>query len=421
MLLLTLVVVWVVAISAPAAYLVLGIREVRARAKNVSSRVSRVLQREVQLTPILWRYDTLKLTEHLRSITTQTGVLAVEVTDRHGVPIGLGDRRLPDRLALWGSATITANNQRFGTVWVAVSTHRVIRNTVLMLGGFAVSGVILAGLLFWIPMRAVRRAEREIRELVAELEESRSALERLNQDLERQVAERSSQLETTLEELRDKEHRLRELSARAIALQEAERRTIARNLHDTAGQSLTAIRIKLQLLQDLDGAGSLVDETITLTDETMEEIRRAVMSLGPAILDEIGLVAALERYLDDYAERTGLHVERAIELRQADLPGGLENACYHIVQEALNNVAKHAGASSVRLKLRRRGPWLRLEVQDDGRGFAVDSPADGATSGLRGMRERTELLGGSMTLSTTPGGGTRLAFELPLKQRGADR
>lgn len=427
MLLLTLPVVWVVAASAPLAYLVLGVREVRARAANVGARVARVLRQEVQVIPALWRYDTLKLSEHLRSITSQSEVLAVEVADRQGRPIGLADRQRLTRLdaldTLWGSAAVTANNRRFGTVWVAVSTERVIGNALLMLAGFAVVGAALAALLYGIPMRAVGRAEQEIRALVAQLEQSGRSLEQLNVDLEDQVQRRSAQLEQTLAELRDRERRLRELSSRAISLQEVERRTIARNLHDSAGQALTALRIKLQLLQGQadgeGGAGELVQGAIALTDEATEEIRRAVMSLGPRVVDELGFVGALQRHLEDYAEHTGLAVERRIELRGAELPRELENACYHIVQEALNNVAKHAGARSVSLSAAVGDGAVTLEIADDGAGFDAGALVEGASTGLTGMRERAELIGGAMTLRTSPGEGTRLAFVLPL-ERAAD-
>src|SRR5262249_42537962 len=163
----------------------------------------------------------------------------------------------------------------------------------------------------------------------AELDRSRDALSNRGEDLEREVRQRASELSAAYAELQRKEARLRELSSRTALLEEDERRAIARELHDSAGQALTAIRIHLQLIGESVPEGhamkQLAAQTVAMTDETLEEIRRAVRMLGPAILDEIGLAQALERYCDDFAERTRAIVRRSIDAGAAPLPSAAES------------------------------------------------------------------------------------------------
>ncbi len=265
-------------------------------------------------------------------------------------------------------------------------------------------------------MRSAGRAEGRIGALVREIDRSRRALSSRGEDLEREVAARSSELSAAYAELQRKEAHLRELSSRTAALEEDERRAIARELHDSAGQALTAIRIHLQLLgESLPEASPmrpLVTQTMGMTDETLEEIRRAVRMLGPAILDEIGLARALERYCDDFAERSRAEVRCSIDLGEEPLSAAAESACYRIAQESLTNVAKHAAATRVSVRLAREGDLVVLEIEDDGRGF-TPSEAGGDGRGLTGMRERTELLGGSLRVVSEAGAGTRIRAELP--------
>ena len=410
----------VVSLSAPAASLLLGLREQRSRAAATSLQISRFLRREVRQRPVLWRYNMLSLKRHLEVYTQQSNVLAVEVTDHHGNPVGLARAaRLEGQGPLdsiWGSAPMAIINRSGARVWVAVSTRGVYVNALVMLAAFFAMGLALAGLLYLIPMGALRRAERRMGDLLEELRQSHAEVSSLNQSLEGKVERRSAQLRGAFSQLQSKERRLREVSARAVTMQEGERRAIARDLHDSAGQSLTAIRLKMQLLKmtaQREEDQQLVDELMSLTDETVEDIRRAVMSLGPAIVDEIGLGRALERYADNFAERTGVEVEGNVGDPGDDLRRGLESACYRLAQEALNNVAKHASAQTVSLRLERVGDLLVLEVADDGRGFEPET-LETSGHGLAGMRERAELLGGTLDLDSSTGQGTRLVFSLPV-------
>jgi len=409
-----------VSLGAPAALLDLRMRELRGQAQATGRSVAALISREAQQRPVLWRYDTLKLVEHVSAREEQTNVRRIEITDLAGHPLGFGvgvDISILARAdVLWGSSRIEINGEPVGDVWVGVSAAGARRDALRLLVPFSLLGLILALLIYRIPLRAAVEAEDRISTLVTELDRSRRALADRGEDLEREVLARSSELSHAYADLQQKEAHLRDLSGRAVVLEEDERRAIARELHDSAGQALTAIRIHLQLIgervKDDEGMRELVKKTVAMTDETVEEIRRAVRMLGPAILDEIGLGQALDRYCDDFAERTSAEVHHTIDLGDAKLSAAVESACYRITQEALNNVAKHAHASRVDVRIAVEGDLLVIEIEDTGRGFSLDERGDGR--GLTGMRERAELLGGSLRVDSTPGEGTKLRAELAI-------
>jgi len=419
----------VVAIAAPTAYYVLGARALDVQALAAARQVAEVIRADVERRPQLWKYDSLKLLEHLRNYELQENVARVEVVDDHDVPI---DPRASEVIAeltprgpRWQVAPVVVNNEPVAQVWVAMETETLRRESWLMAGLFGVLGVALAALVYWLPLAAVGRAETEIAALLGRLQASKAELAALNAGLERQVEARSSQLSRALDELRRKEQNLRELSGRAVELQELERRGIARDLHDAAGQTLTAIRINLQLLgqqlsqagalqrpEQVERAATLATRTTALVDETVEEIRRAVSTLGPAVLEDVGLLRAIERMCDDLEDRGRVAVQRRLELDVA-LPKAVETTCYRVVQEALTNVMRHARAQTVVVEVAHDDDALVIAVRDDGSGFAPDA-VDPRRRGLIGMRERVELLGGRVEVDTTIGTGTRVQAWLPL-------
>jgi signal transduction histidine kinase len=408
-----------VSLSAPLAYFTLTAGTLRTRAEATAAQVAAAIGREIQARPVLWRYDDSNLLAQIRAHTQQPGIARIEVVDRAGVRVPLDDRPIGDPTQdglLWESAPIAINEQVVGHVWAGAVLADARAGALLLLLPFGVLGVGLAALIFFIPGRAIARAERRIDALITRLEHSQAALAELNQTLEQQVVDRSS-------ELRAKEQRLRELSSRAVLLQEAERRVIARELHDSAGQALTAIRINLQIIAQLaelpdrsERVAGLASRTLTIADATLEEIRRAVSMLGPAILDDVGLVAAIQRLCDDFGERSDLRIDSDLApLPAAGLTAALESVCYRVAQEALTNVARHAGATHVRVHLALGPDAVHLEIADNGQGFDPQpkprvSPGG---RGLVGMRERVELLGGTLRIDTTPGTGTRITVDLP--------
>src|SRR5215831_10053339 len=200
---------------------------------------------------------------------------------------------------------------------------------------------------------------------------------------------------------------------RVVAGQELERRRLARELHDETGQALTSILLGLRSLEDFvdaDDERAAVADIRRLAVETLQDVRRLAVDLRPKALDDFGLEAALERLTGNFAEQTGLAVDFVARLGDEQLPAEVATALYRIVQEALTNVAKHAQARTVSVLLTRKNGRVALVIEDDGRGFDPESPAVGF--GLQGMRERVDLLGGSLRVESRAGAGTTLAVEV---------
>jgi signal transduction histidine kinase len=208
----------------------------------------------------------------------------------------------------------------------------------------------------------------------------------------------------------------RDTLRRLVEGQELERRRLARELHDETGQALTSILLGLRAVEDAsapDEASRALADLRDLVVATLQEVRRLAVQLRPAALDDFGLVAALERLVQTFAEASGVRVELEAQIGETRLPAEVETTLYRIVQEALTNVVKHAGAANVSILLVRREGGVTLVIEDDGRGFAVgETRADGL--GLAGMRERVALHDGRLTIESAAGAGTTLAVEVPL-------
>ena len=230
------------------------------------------------------------------------------------------------------------------------------------------------------------------------------------------------------EELRQKEVLRRQLLERSITLQEEERKRIARELHDQTGQRLTSIIMTLGVLEEVVStpeARAHVHDLRNTVAQILKEVRDLALHLRPAVLDDLGLLAALRHYLKGYQNRFRLLVDfHVLGLDGKRLPPEVETALFRIAQEALTNVARHAQAHSVTVLLEDRGASAMLIVEDDGRGFDVarvmDSRPHEGNLGLYGMRERASLLGGTLTVESTPGRGTTVFVRIPLEGREGD-
>jgi signal transduction histidine kinase len=202
---------------------------------------------------------------------------------------------------------------------------------------------------------------------------------------------------------------------RVLSAQEDERRRLARELHDETGQALTSILLGLRGLEDAQDPETLraaVGEVRDLVRSTLQDVRRLAVELRPKALDDFGLVPAVERLTESFAEQTGIDVEFVHNIPDDRLPPGIETALYRIVQESLTNVVKHARAGHVSVVLTGKDGSVSILVEDDGVGFEPSrARSDGL--GLLGMRERVELLGGRMTVESRPGAGTTFVAEVP--------
>jgi PAS domain S-box-containing protein len=216
-------------------------------------------------------------------------------------------------------------------------------------------------------------------------------------------------------ELRD--HLLRQV----ISAEEEARRRLARDLHDGLGQTMSALLPRLRLLEDAATPEHVRDQVLALqrvVEAAAQELRLLARGLHPAVLDELGLVAALERCCVDYTQAHGVRAEVfATGPESGRLPPSVETALYRVAQEALSNVARHAAAHSVAVVVQRHPGSVQMIVEDDGRGFdpAAPRPADaGPRLGLIDMRERAALLGGTFVVESRPGAGTTVCVRVPL-------
>jgi signal transduction histidine kinase len=208
----------------------------------------------------------------------------------------------------------------------------------------------------------------------------------------------------------------RDALRRAVQAQEAERRRLARELHDETGQALTSILLGLAAVEraeTAEAARAAAGELRDLVVETLQAVRRLAVELRPSALDDFGLEPALRRLGETVREGGELDVQVEARLGEERLPADVETALYRIVQEALTNVVKHAGAAHVSIVLTRKQGSVVVMIEDDGCGFdPAKISRDGL--GLLGMRERVQLLDGELEIETSPGSGTTLVLELPL-------
>lgn len=208
------------------------------------------------------------------------------------------------------------------------------------------------------------------------------------------------------------------LASHVEELRETERAAFARDLHDELGQLLTGIRVALDVAERVRARGGDVrpehQRLLTLLDATLAATRSITAHLRPRILDDFGLVAALEWLTADTRERTGLDVQFSARPDDFDVPGDVATAVFRIVQESVTNVLRHANARTITIDIALAAQDLETTVADDGVGLPPVSARRAHSLGLLGMRERAAALGGRLELASSPGGGTRVSLRLPL-------
>jgi PAS domain S-box-containing protein len=250
-------------------------------------------------------------------------------------------------------------------------------------------------------------------------------------DLELRVRERTAELACANAALRveiaDREaagDRIRQLLGRLVDAQEEERRRLSRELHDTLGQHLAVLTLGLKAMRAQQGCPPVVIERLNYVEQAAsrleEDVDRLSYELRPLALDNMELVDALRQYADEWSAECGVAVDVQVHgLPVERLSAAAEATVYRVVQEAFTNVRKHAAASHVSLIAERRGPQLRVIVEDDGRGFDTTSVSASADSrrrlGLRGMAERAAIVAGSLDVESAPGHGTTVYLTVPLE------
>jgi len=242
------------------------------------------------------------------------------------------------------------------------------------------------------------------------------SLHRASQSLHQSMAER----EQAAAALHASEER-KQVLQQAVLAQENERKRIARELHDSLGQYLTALQLGLNTIGRSNADAGLADELAKLRDLTSEighEVNRIAWELRPTALDDLGLETAIAQYLEEWGERSRLQFDLQVNLGPRRLPQTIETTVYRALQEAVTNVVRHAEADQVAVILEVVGRQLQLIVEDDGKGFLLDDADEGGQGtlhlGLLGIRERLALVDGTLEIESSPGGGTTLFVRVPV-------
>lgn len=265
-----------------------------------------------------------------------------------------------------------------------------------------------------------------------ERQRAEDALRRAHGELEQRVIQRTAELSGTLDRLESEiavreqaESDLRQLSLRLMTLQDEERRHIARDLHDTVGQTLAAVKMSVALIKQVKGPPPalqpLIDDLNALADEALQEVRTTSYLLHPPLLDEAGIAPAARWFVEGFARRSGIEVRCDIPEKMERPSRDRELVLFRILQESLTNVHRHSQASAAHVRLSRTDDSIEIEISDNGKGISeahlhrIDSSAGNSGVGITGMRERVLKLGGQIHIqSLHPGASIRA--ELPISE-----
>jgi len=269
------------------------------------------------------------------------------------------------------------------------------------------------------------RAEEELQKAYGELEERveerTTELSKTNTLLTQEITERKK----TGEALKQSETELRRLSSKLLTAHEEESKRIGQELHDGIAQTLSAVKIWAEnaIIQlgkkDAVGAAKSLESVVPLAQGAVEEVRRISRNLRPSSLDDLGVLATISWSCQEFCTLyTGIEIEDQIEIEEDQVPDSLKIVIYRVLQEALNNIAKHSGANLVRFSLKGIGDMIDMIIDDNGEGFEMKHILSGQRSdrglGIASMKERTELSGGSFLIESCKGVGTTVRASWPL-------
>lgn len=287
--------------------------------------------------------------------------------------------------------------------------------------------------------RGAREANAHLKQIVQTLGqrtlELADSVEVLKQEiLQRQAVEESLRTsEQTSSDLLEKSRRmqseLRELSRQLLTAQEEERMKISRELHDVIAQTLTGINVRLGNLSAEASASSRqlqkkISSTQRLVEKSVDIVHRFACELRPTALDDLGLIPALKSFMKGFIADTGVRVSLTVFSGVEESSSAIRTTLYRVAQEALNNVARHAHASRAEVSIRSAGGIICMEITDNGSGFDVDGTSGGkkpARLGLLGMRERVEMVGGTLRMDSVPGSATTVRVEIPSENASAGK
>jgi signal transduction histidine kinase len=282
--------------------------------------------------------------------------------------------------------------------------------------------------------RTAREANASLNQTVRTLNQRSAALIASNRELQQEIRRRKS-VETSLRKS-ERHHtrlleqsclmqeQLRRLSRQLLLAQEEERKTISRELHDEIAQTLTGINVRLAALKteatrSNKGLQAKISSTQRLVEKSVAIVHRFARELRPAVLDDLGLIPALHSSLKSFTARTGVHTRLTAFAGVEHLDATRRTVLFRVAQEALTNVARHARASWVELLIQKLPGRVRMRIKDDGKSFDVARALranGGKHLGLLGMRERLEMVGGTFDLESTPGQGTIVEAQIPLRK-----
>jgi signal transduction histidine kinase len=332
------------------------------------------------------------------------------------------DTAVPISVGQAGVARVGSSDARINEILTTVTTSLVITTL-----GVSLVGVAAGGFLTWLltnPILALVQAAQSVGR--GDLSQK---VERWADDEIGSLADAFNIMTDDLrhaEEARTERDRLRaQLLERVILAQEDERKRISRELHDETGQALTALMVGLRAVRDHcpdPAIRARATELRELASQTLDEVHNLALELRPSVLDDLGLVAALDHYVADYSQRYEIQVDFAVSgIEPNRLPAPIEIALYRIIQESLTNVGRHAEATTASVLIEVRNSRVITIIEDNGRGFDPSKNEGTRTKlGLYGMQERVKLLGGSFTIESTAGSGTSIFIDFPLSDESVN-